>query len=235
MQTFCPNASERQTKIYGLRRPGGPVRYIGKTIADPKERLRCHRNSKSSDLPVHRWMRKHGDVKVTVLEVLPLDADWSERERAWIAACVATGFCLNIKKGGEGAHVVEFTQRHRDSLRRVGIAKRTGGFYACDVCLRPKWRTPCQVAKNHGRFCSRKCADIAQRGRPGTYSPDARVIEAAAAARRARTHCLRDHPLSGENVRVNKAGSRICKTCQREATAAHRAKNPRPRKWSWDR
>lgn len=31
-----------------------------------------------------------------------------------------------------------------------------------------------------------------------------------------KTHCIREHILSGENIRINKSGSRVCKTCERE-------------------
>lgn len=37
------------------------------------------------------------------------------------------------------------------------------------------------------------------------------------APRSRKTHCLRDHPLSGSNVRFNKNGHRSCVTCRDEA------------------
>ena len=42
-----------------------------------------------------------------------------------------------------------------------------------------------------------------------------RGIVAAAKRRKELTHCLRGHPLSGDNLRVNKTGSRVCRTCER--------------------
>lgn len=32
---------------------------------------------------------------------------------------------------------------------------------------------------------------------------------------RAKTHCKRGHELSGDNMRMNASGSRVCKTCER--------------------
>jgi hypothetical protein len=37
-----------------------------------------------------------------------------------------------------------------------------------------------------------------------------------AAAYAKRTHCGKGHPLSGDNVRITKKGSRVCRACQRE-------------------
>ncbi len=45
---------------------------------------------------------------------------------------------------------------------------------------------------------------------------------------KAQTTCRRGgHPLSGPNLHVNPAGSRVCKECQRAALARHRAKKRR--------
>jgi hypothetical protein len=35
-----------------------------------------------------------------------------------------------------------------------------------------------------------------------------------------KTHCPKGHPYAGENLRVDKRGSRHCRTCQRESNAA---------------
>lgn len=34
-------------------------------------------------------------------------------------------------------------------------------------------------------------------------------------AARARTHCLKGHPLSGDNLYISKTGTRVCKICKR--------------------
>jgi len=41
------------------------------------------------------------------------------------------------------------------------------------------------------------------------------TTEAAARARRARTHCKRGHPLSGDNLIPTKNGRRRCRACER--------------------
>jgi hypothetical protein len=38
------------------------------------------------------------------------------------------------------------------------------------------------------------------------------------AANAAKTHCKHGHPLSGENLRINAKGQRICRECERRAT-----------------
>lgn len=35
-----------------------------------------------------------------------------------------------------------------------------------------------------------------------------------------KTHCKRDHPYDEENTRINKRGSRVCRTCERAASLA---------------
>ena len=46
------------------------------------------------------------------------------------------------------------------------------------------------------------------------------AVEAAAAKKRAQTHCKRGHPLFGDNLRLNirKNGwlQRVCRTCERD-------------------
>lgn len=46
-----------------------------------------------------------------------------------------------------------------------------------------------------------------------------------AAENAAKTHCIRDHLLSGENLYVDKRGSRVCITCIREHQRVWRANN----------
>lgn len=50
------------------------------------------------------------------------------------------------------------------------------------------------------------------------------------AANARKTHCLRDHPLSGENLHIEPSGRRICRTCKR---AANRTDRARQRKAEW--
>lgn len=43
----------------------------------------------------------------------------------------------------------------------------------------------------------------------------------------AKTHCPRDHPLSGDNLRLNPDGHRVCRTCQATASAEQYRKRKR--------
>jgi hypothetical protein len=45
-----------------------------------------------------------------------------------------------------------------------------------------------------------------------------------AAQNAVKTHCISDHELAGDNLRINRDGSRACKTCAREATRRMRAR-----------
>ncbi len=48
---------------------------------------------------------------------------------------------------------------------------------------------------------------------------------AAAAEKRARTHCIHGHPFSGENLRVNvTTGKRSCRACRRKREPMYRAR-----------
>jgi hypothetical protein len=47
--------------------------------------------------------------------------------------------------------------------------------------------------------------------------------EGAAAINARKTHCIRDHRYSGENLYITPGGDRVCRTCHRERTRASRA------------
>jgi hypothetical protein len=46
------------------------------------------------------------------------------------------------------------------------------------------------------------------------------------AANVAKTHCLRGHPLSGSNLKIDSRGMRQCRECRRGDELRHRAKDP---------
>jgi hypothetical protein len=55
-------------------------------------------------------------------------------------------------------------------------------------------------------------------------TPRDNVIDMAAKGRHRetkRTHCANGHPLSGENVKTDKRGQRVCITCARNRNRAH--------------
>lgn len=61
---------------------------------------------------------------------------------------------------------------------------------------------------------------------PGHWRPTFnRMCEAAYAARRAKTHCTKGHPLSGDNLYLAARGSRHCKVCRHDAVRRYRERN----------
>lgn len=212
----------RPCVIYGLHNGDNRIRYVGKTVSGTARRLRGHRYDarKGSTLPVHRWMRKHGPdcVQIVVLDSVTGADDWREIERRWIVAFGDD--LLNITKGGEGAHEPIFTPEHR---AKISASLRTGRERPCEICAAPVWVTPYQEQKGFGRFCSRACRAEHDRRCPPTPRPNpAKGIAAAAAKRRAISHCPSGHPYAGDNLHVTPDGKRVCRTCRREQTAKRR-------------
>ena len=106
--------SEPKNVIYGLHctcHPEEGVRYVGKTTSGANKRLRQHISNahragagSARDLPVYRWIRKHGDaIQVTALEEAA-PADLNEREKHWIQELDTFKGVkgLNLSLGGDG-------------------------------------------------------------------------------------------------------------------------------------
>ena len=76
------------------------------------------------------------------------------------------------------------------------------------------------------RFCTRNCYAASLRGKPKAIPPKCteRGVAAAAAMKRARTHCPSGHEWDAENTRLNKKGARVCRSCTRLAKAKYLAK-----------
>lgn len=204
----------RDTFIYGLHGEDGVVRYVGKTWRPLSERLKRHFYAKS--FRVGRWSYRNSEMRIVLLETVKADNDWSGRERFWIALYRQSGVeLLNILKGGDGPDGnYVFTETHRAN---ISAALRKGRFVPCAQCGTDRWARPWEEKRFKNLFCNAACHDHWQRRFPLTTNvkfPQA-AIDAAAEKRRARTHCLRGHPLSGGNLR-ERDGRRICKTCQRD-------------------
>lgn len=211
----------RATHIYALCEQGGKVRYVGKTVRALKDRLAQHRTaSRRGELPVNRWLRKNPEAEIRLLETVGPDRDWAARERYWIEA---HDNLLNLTSGGEGLAGHTFSPEHR---AKIAAALRSGAEFACETCGAAFWRKPRDIAAGDCRFCSRPCYAKSLKGvsRPLPRSAVERGVRAAAAARKARTHCKRGHPLSGGNLFVTAAGSRGCKECRKIHKQTHRSK-----------
>jgi hypothetical protein len=52
---------------------------------------------------------------------------------------------------------------------------------------------------------------------PAHLEPVTQLVNAQRTEQATKTHCLRGHPLSGENLVINSAGRRVCVTCKSAA------------------
>lgn len=200
------------TRIYALCDETGRVRYVGKTIRTIEQRFSQHRTaSKRSRLPVGRWLRKHPQATVRLLEVVPPGGDWASRECAWIQR---HDNLLNLTDGGEGLAGHSFSVNHR---KRISNALKTGAEFSCEVCATKFWRKRREINIGNCRFCSRECYARSLKGvsRPVPHACTERGVAAAAKAKRAATHCKRGHELSGQNLFITSGGSRGCKACRK--------------------
>lgn len=127
--------------IYALIDPfTDEVRYVGKSVR-PQERLINHCNEQSRTWRTN-WLRslraKGARPRLRILQELPIDADWQEAERAWIAKGRALGWPLtNCTSGGDGVpdlppevreRIVSVWRgrKHRpETLAKIGAASRT--------------------------------------------------------------------------------------------------------------
>lgn len=98
--------------VYALHLGDGQYRYVGLTRCGARERLRVHRKHARRgvlDLPVYRWMRKHGaeTIQMDVLQAVATPAELNACEMRWIATLAAAGHdLLNCTAGGSGLRVV---------------------------------------------------------------------------------------------------------------------------------
>lgn len=225
-------ASARPVTIYALCEPhSGNVRYVGKTVCTPEQRLTAHVRAAKyhrAHLPSAMWVREQLDSGlrpvVVELERVSQDADWAAQECYWIAFYRARGAdLLNLTDGGEGCAGHKQTAEHRRKIRAKVIK---GSQFQCEQCPRVFWRKPSAIKEGDCRFCSRKCYHAATNGvsKPFPAATHSRGVATAAMARRARTHCKRGHPLSGENLRIY-GSSRSCRKCSRLAEIRYREKS----------
>ena len=112
--------------------PDGKPFYCGKTIFKPEKRLADHRGRDSRRHPHRpiavRLKECDGQVRVILKEVVPVNVDWQERERQWVAKLRAEfPDCVNVANGGEGGAGCipsEETRRKRSESLLRSAAKR---------------------------------------------------------------------------------------------------------------
>lgn len=224
-------ATQQITAIYALCEfPSWRPRYIGKTVQYLHQRHKAHIRDarRGGKRPVNYWLRKQiasgQRLAIKLLEYVPAGEDWSARERHWIAAYRAEhADLLNICDGGEGLPGLNFTPEHR---AKIAAALRAGNLFSCEICDKQFWRKPKEIKLGNCRFCSRACYAKSLKNVPRAVPSETtrRGIVAAAKARRSKTHCKRGHPLSGENLFINHAGSRGCKECRKIHKSNYRSK-----------
>jgi|HubBroStandDraft_2_1064218.scaffolds.fasta_scaffold03524_11 hypothetical protein len=81
-----------------------------------------------------------------------------------------------------------------------------------------RWPDPCALHRCDNPPCVRR--DHLFEGTKADNSADMAakersVVAGVAAVNAEKTHCLRGHPLSGDNVKVRPNGSRLCVTCEK--------------------
>lgn len=101
------------------------IRYIGKSVR-PRERLANQCNEHSNTYRCHwiqKLIREGSKPTQTILEELPDDADWKERERFWIAEGRRQGWPLvNSTSGGDG--VPDLPPEIREKMRQTWLGRK---------------------------------------------------------------------------------------------------------------
>lgn len=134
--------------IYGLVRKSSPeaIRYVGRTKQDAKSRFAGHKRDarNGSDLPVHRWMRKHADVMYIILEMDIKSIDAPNRETYYIGKLSQEGHdLLNCSQSGENG-AIEFDPATRQKMSKV----KTGNKKAIEGAKRSWEGRKARAAKN---------------------------------------------------------------------------------------
>lgn len=113
------------TNIYWLvdTRTGVPF-YCGKTITSPQRRLVCHfgEATRAPNRPVLRRIVEIGEnsVRIDVIEIVPYDGDWEDREKYWISTLrLINPNCANVSSGGAGAPGLILSDATRNKMSKA--------------------------------------------------------------------------------------------------------------------
>jgi hypothetical protein len=107
-----------------LRHPAtGEIRYVGKTVQEPKKRLGSHCSAASTGKQTHvaRWIRTL-DAPPVMEVIEEVEGSGSDREVYWIATMREMGVNLtNASDGGEDG----WTDKARAAIRRGPLSEET--------------------------------------------------------------------------------------------------------------
>ena len=168
-EQLSDNVTPKFVTIYALCEPvekwrTGRVRYVGKTVRTPWQRVRAHSyvaKRSSPRLPVQRWLKKQMEAgnpfHIRHLERVCMNADWAERERFWIAKYrQEQPDLLNLTEGGEGTHG---HARSLETKTKISQALKSGASFSCLKCGSNFWRKRSAIDKGNTKFCSRMCSN----------------------------------------------------------------------------
>lgn len=209
--------SHRTITIYCIcSREDGRTVYVGSTSQALKHRVRGHcLAAKDGDQrPIYQWMRTQPGFIVRILEQFEDvgAGKRASREKHWVSSFTDL---LNVTDGGLGGSGVVWSIERR---KKLSDSNRTGAYFECKTCGTSFWRKRRDIALGNNKFCSRPCYSTSLRGKHRPLSKNAveRGVAAAAAAKRARTHCSNGHEFTEDNTRFNKSGARVCRQCLRD-------------------
>lgn len=119
--------------------PEGQPFYCGKTVEGLPRRFRSHFkdakrwSSRKTATMVMACGKEH--LRIQLMETVPVDGDWVERECWWIAECRRVNpNCTNIAKGGQGPVGYIPSDAQRDLARRLmtGNKNAKGTVYTAE-------------------------------------------------------------------------------------------------------
>lgn len=194
----------RPTLIYWLiDSVSGEPFYCGKTVMTLERRLKCHfeEAKRVARRPVSTRLNLlgEGNVRITLMETVPLDGDWCQREQRWIELLRHSyPNAVNVCKGGSGAPGNIASEATRDRMRLAQI----GRTHPPDVCAKISAATQQRMnapeqrdrisAKLKGRVYSEQTLLKMSEGQkarfartPHSHSPETRAKMSASAKRRA--------------------------------------------------